>query len=203
MASGLKRFVLSPLFLATGSVIVVLVLLVGRADMALFGSAPGLWASVNYLPLPSRGGGAPILPHATEYPGVYVIRVRNAGTVAAPDVRLTAPDGEFALRETSGVLDSLPGTNGRFRVGAVVPGADVVLWVLARATSAQDRRSAVRVDAGSAPVPMTVYAPFRSATLFVILHLSQMVIGLIVVEGLVIAGVLQMLRRLRGEARAG
>ncbi len=210
MASGLKRLPHSPLFLAIGSVIVILAVLVGRADMVLFGPTPSLWATVSRVPLFGRGilhhgllapSGtvAPVLLRVMEYPAAYVIRVRNQAGVVADNVGLTLPDADFAYRESRGVLDSLQRASGRFQVGAVVPGEEVVLWVFGRTMSEQDHSSLVRVYKGGSAVPTTSYAPFRSAALFVVLHLSQIVIGLIVIEGLAIGGVSQLLRWLRGE----
>lgn len=209
MVSRLKRLLLHPLFLAIGSVIVVLVFLVGRADGALFGPPPRLWASVSYVPLLGHGtlnrqllardgSGAPVLLKALDYPAAYVIRVRNRAEVTVDDVHLAVRDADFAYREGQGAADLLQGTNGRFRVGAVAPGEQAVLWVFGRTLSEQVRSSGVRVYSGSSTVPLALYELFLSGTLSVVLHLSQIVIGLIVVEGLAIAGTFQLLRRLLG-----
>jgi hypothetical protein len=194
--SRVQRILLSP-FLAVGVVVIVMASVIGHFDQVLFGPIPGLSATIDHVPLFGReelrrglsGGSNPhaqSLLRVTEYPGAYAIRVSNQGTVVADPVNLTTPDADFAYREDHGVLDSLPRTSGGFRIGPVPPGGEVVLWVFTRSPVVQHGRTAWRLQTNAGIVPLYVSFPFRTTALYVILHLSQILIGLVALEGLTI-----------------
>lgn len=194
--SRVQGILLSP-FLAVGVVVIVTASVIGHLDQVLFGPIPGLYATIDYVPLFGReelrrglsGGSNPhaqSLLRATEYPGAYAIRVSNQGSAVADPVNLTTLDADFAYREDHGVLDSLPRTSGGFRIGPVPPGGEAVLWVFTRSPVVQHGRTAWRLQTNAGIVPLYVSFPFRTTTLYVILHLSQLLIGLIALEGLTI-----------------
>lgn len=194
--SRVRGILLSP-FLVVGVVVIVMASVIGHFDQVLFGPIPGLYATIDYVPLFGReelrrglsGGSNPhaqSLLRVTEYPGAYAIRVSNQGSAAAGPLNLMTLDADFAFREDHGVLDSLPRSSGGFRIGSVPPGGEVVLWIFTRSPVVRHGRTAWRLQTNAGTVPLYISFPFRTTTLYVILHLSQILIGLIALVSLTI-----------------
>jgi hypothetical protein len=196
VTSALQFLLRRPLLVAATCVVFTAAFLIGRADMAYFGPPPSFSADVKHVPLLPSGLLQPASPIAGEHRAAYVIRLHNRGAVVVDSIDVVVSDAEVAYRQRQGVFDSLAGSGGRFRVGSVGANEEVVVWAIPAPTSAQDRSRAAQVFAGTRQVPMSVYFPFPNDALALILHLSQILIGLFAVEALAIIAVDRLVRSL-------
>jgi hypothetical protein len=194
MTRALQFLLRRPLLVASTCVVLSVAVLIGWADKTYFGPRPSLSADVRHVPLLAGWLPRPAATMAGVQPAAYLIRVHNRRAVVVDSIDVAVGDAEVAYRQREGVLDSLAGTGGRFRVGSVGANEDAVVWVSLPPASVQDRSRAVKVYAGARPVPMTAYFPFQDDALALILHLSQILIGLFAIEALAITAVFHLVR---------